>query len=171
MTRAGLVVADVGPEVIAVDMPLPRVLGASTVRVSGVDFTGTIASCGNPNLVCAVPDPDPLDLAGVPVLDPAVFPAGANVEFVAREPGAEPHVRMRVVERGVGETQSCGSGACAVAAVVLAQSGQDSGTVTIDVPGGRLTVTLSPTRCILSGPAVIVATGTLAAPAPAYALH
>ena len=48
--------------------------------------------------------------------------------------------------------------------VVLAQSGQDTGAVTIDVPGGRLTVTLTPTRCVLSGPAVIVATGTVDLP-------
>jgi diaminopimelate epimerase len=39
--------------------------------------------------------------------------------------------------------------------------GQESGTVTVDVPGGRLTVTLDGDRCVLSGPAVIVAAGTL----------
>jgi diaminopimelate epimerase len=68
---------------------------------------------------------------------------------------------MRVVERGVGETLSCGSGACAVAAVVLRDAALDRGTVTVDVPGGRLTVMLDTGRCVLSGPAVIVAAGTV----------
>jgi diaminopimelate epimerase len=72
---------------------------------------------------------------------------------------------MRVVERGVGETQSCGSGACAVAAVVLRDAGLAEGTVTVDVPGGRLTVSVAGGQCVLTGPAVIVAAGTLAVPA------
>jgi diaminopimelate epimerase len=157
LTRAGLVVADVGEETIAVTMPMPVVAGPGRVQVSGVDFDGTRASCGNPNLVCWVDDPATLDLTGTPVLDAAAFPESANVEFIG--PVGEHHVRMRVIERGVGETQSCGSGACAAAAVVL--NGQESGTVTVDVPGGRLTVTLDGDRCVLSGPAVIVAAGTL----------
>jgi diaminopimelate epimerase len=157
LTRAGLVLADIGGETIAVTMPTPVLVGPERVRVSGVDFDGTAATCGNPNLVCWVDDPDTLDLAGTPVLDPAAFPESANVEFIAA--AGDRHVRMRVIERGVGETLSCGSGACAAAAVVL--DGQGSGTVTVDVPGGRLTVTLDGDRCVLSGPAVIVAAGTL----------
>jgi len=162
LTRAGRVLAEVGEESIAVDMPLPRVYGLSTARVGGAEFTGTVATCGNPNLVCWVDDPAGLDLSRVAELDVSTFPDGGNVEFVAKQAGAgEPglSVRMRVVERGVGETLSCGSGACAVAAVVLRDGGRDAGTVTVDVPGGRLTVTVSEERCVLSGAAVIVATG------------
>ena len=55
-------------------------------------------------------------------------------------------------------------GRCAVAAVALAEAGQAEGTATIDVPGGRLTVTLRDGRCVLAGPAVIVATGTSVRP-------
>ncbi len=157
LTRAGLVLADVGEATIAVTMPTPVVAGPGRVRVSGVDFDGTGASCGNPNLVCWVDDPANLDLTGTPVLDPATFPESANVEFIAAV--GDRHVRMRVIERGVGETLSCGSGACAVAAVVL--NGHGPGTVTVDVPGGRLTVTLDGGRCVLAGPAVIVAVGTV----------
>jgi diaminopimelate epimerase len=159
LTRAGRVVAEIGPDTIAVDMPLPRVFADSVVQVSGVDYAGTVATCGNPNLVCAVADPDAIDLSGPPRLDPATFPAGANVEFVTVLDAL--HVRMRVVERGIGETLSCGSGACAVAAVVLRDAALECGAVVVDVPGGRLAVRLEEGRCLLSGPAVIVAAGTV----------
>ncbi|MBN1172388.1 MAG: diaminopimelate epimerase, partial [Micromonosporaceae bacterium] len=59
------------------------------------------------------------------------------------------------------ETLSCGSGAVAVAAVTLGQAGLAAGTVVVDVPGGRLTVTFEGEQCWLSGPAVIVAGGVL----------
>jgi diaminopimelate epimerase len=163
LTRAGRVVAQISGETVGVDMPLPELAGQSTVRLSGVDIVGRVAFCGNPNLVCRVSDPTQLDLREPPVLDRATFPSGANVEFVAAE-ADELHVRMRVVERGVGETLSCGSGACAVAAVALSEAGLDAGQVSVDVPGGRLVVTLGGGRCVLSGPAVIVAAGTVQPP-------
>jgi diaminopimelate epimerase len=163
LTRAGRVVARVDDDVVAVDMPVPQVLGAGRVGVGDTELTGTVAICGNPNLVCRVDDPTALDLSRPLRLDPALFPAGANVEFLAAGASA---VTMRVVERGVGETLSCGSGACAAAAVVLADAGDDEGEVAIDVPGGRLVVTLTGGRCVLTGPAVIVATGTLTLPLP-----
>ena len=158
LTRAGLVTAEVGDASVAVTMPLPVVGGPGSTHLSGVDYEGTTATCGNPNLVCAIPAPsllDELDLSGTPQFDPARFPDRANVEFVV--PVGPGHVRMRVIERGVGETLSCGSGACAVAGVVL--DGRE-GTVTIDVPGGRLTVTIADGACVLAGPAVLVASGT-----------
>jgi diaminopimelate epimerase len=165
LTRAGLVVAEIGAEIIAVEMPLPEVSGASVARVSTVEYPGTVATCGNPNLVCWVPDSATLaalDLRDAPGLDRTALPAGANVEFLS--PVADRHVRMRVVERGVGETLSCGSGACAAAAVVLHDAGAAAGTVLVDVPGGRLSVTIGDGRCVLAGPAVIVATGTVSVP-------
>lgn len=170
MTRAGVVVAEVGEASITVAMPSTQVYARSTATVAGVSFEGTVASCGNPHLVCRTEIPlARLDLVGVPTLDPAVFPAGANVEFVSATPGpvspAGPDgfaVRMRVLERGSGETLSCGSGACAVAAVVLRDAGLTTGTVTVEVPGGTLEVSIDGERCTLAGPAVIVATGRLA---------
>ncbi len=158
LTRAGRVTAEVGPQAVAIEMPVPVLAGMSAVRLGGVELKGTVASCGNPNLVCFVDDPDRLDLTGRLHLDEATFPAGANVEFV-RWLG-ERHVGLRVVERGVGETLSCGSGACAAAAVALRDSGL-TGELTVDVPGGQLLVTLAPDRCVLTGPAVIVARGTV----------
>jgi diaminopimelate epimerase len=157
LTRAGLVTAIVHAEAVSVTMPPVTVGGPGLTRVSGVEFKGTVATCGNPNLVCVVPDPSELDLSGMPELDPAQFPDRANVEFIALVgPG---HVRMRVIERGVGETLSCGSGACAAAGVVL---NGGSGTVTVDVPGGRLTVTIADGVCVLLGRADIVAHGSAA---------
>jgi diaminopimelate epimerase len=160
LTRAGVVVAEVDEAEVSVDMPMPRRYGRSVARLAGREYQGTVVSSGNPNLVCPVDDPATLDLTGAPALDPATFPAGANVEFVGPT-GPGPRVAMRVVERGVGETLSCGSGACAVAAVVLSEAGQPAGTVQVDVPGGRLRVRIDNQRCVLIGPAVIVATGRL----------
>jgi diaminopimelate epimerase len=114
--------------------------------------------CGNPHLVCPVPDISGLDLRDPPGYDAGLFPSGVNVEFMAPG-GAALHVRMRVHERGSGETLSCGSGALAVGAVALRDAGVASGEVTVDVPGGRLTVTHEGDDWWLAGPAVLVATG------------
>ncbi len=105
-----------------------------------------------------------------PLLDPPVvtparaFPAGVNVEFV--EQVTAHHIRMRVFERGVGETQSCGTGACAAAVAALRWQGEGPGApeVRVDVPGGALGVHWQPDGSVdLRGPAELVATGVLAA--------
>ncbi len=165
-TRTGPVLTLVGTDSITAEMPNP-VLGPPSRarhRRSGRDFPGVCVTVGNPHLVCMVDDVSGLDLTVAPGVDPVLFPDGANVEFVVpAEPldhaDVDQHVRVRVHERGVGETLSCGSGACAVAAVVVRDSGLPVGTVAVDLPGGRLTVVIAYDRCMLSGPAEIVATG------------
>jgi diaminopimelate epimerase len=116
---------------------------------------------GNPHLACLTDVPvESLDLGAPPVVDPALFPEGVNVEVInVLEPGA--HIRMRVHERGVGETRSCGTGAVAAAYAALTASGADTGTVTVDVPGGRLSVRIADGTTVLTGPAVLVAEGVL----------
>jgi diaminopimelate epimerase len=151
-----------------VDMGPARPLGRSSARIGGVDFPGLGVSMGNPHLVCLTDgDLEALDLSVAPSYDPAFFPEGVNVEVVtvvaAPVEGADAHVRLRVSERGVGETRSCGTGACAAAWAALEATGAATGTVTVDVPGGRLGVTVDERTTVLSGPAVVVAAGELTA--------
>ncbi|WP_431918364.1 diaminopimelate epimerase [Micromonospora wenchangensis] len=169
-TRAGLVRARVDGDTIAVEMRRPRLYDASRAVLGGLTLPGTAVDVGNPHLVCALPagiDLAHLDLTRAPEFDPRVFPHGVNVEFTApADPvdGTDDHVLMRVYERGSAETLSCGTGACAVAAVALRDATRDTGVVAVDVPGGRLTVTVTADSCWLAGPAVLVATGTLTLP-------
>ncbi|GIJ38568.1 diaminopimelate epimerase [Micromonospora andamanensis] len=169
-TRAGVVRARVEGDAIAVEMRRPRLYGASAAALGGLTLPGTAVDVGNPHLVCPVPaglDLTGLDLTRAPDVDPAVFPRGVNVEFTtagAPVAGVDAHVLMRVHERGSAETLSCGTGACAVAAVALRDTDRETGTVAVDVPGGRLTVTVDEDSCWLSGPALLVATGTLTLP-------
>ncbi|MEH0828748.1 MULTISPECIES: diaminopimelate epimerase [unclassified Micromonospora] len=166
-TRAGLVRARIEGDAIAVEMRRPRVYDASTATLGGLTLPGAAVDVGNPHLVCALPaglELTTLDLTRAPEYDAGVFPSGVNVEFITpAEPvaGADGHVLMRVYERGSAETLSCGTGACAVAAVALRDDARDTGTVAVDVPGGRLTVTVTDDSCWLAGPAVLVATGTI----------
>jgi diaminopimelate epimerase len=164
-TRAGVTPVVLGEE-ISVGLPMPKVYAQSEAMTGDRGFAGTAVDVGNPHLVCPVDEPTlaALDLSTGPLVDPHVFPAGVNVEFAAvgaPPAGADLYRRMRVFERGSGETMSCGSGACAVAAVALDHAGLDAGTVVVDVPGGRLTVRFTAGECWLSGPAVIVAHGTV----------
>ena len=121
-----------------------------TVAAGGGVVTGDVASVGNPHFVVFVDDPDGVDLARLgPAIEHApVFPDRTNVHFVRVE--GRDRMSMRIWERGAGATRSCGSGACAVAAVAHAR-GLVGDTVTVRVPGGELGVALGPT-VRLSGP-------------------
>ncbi|GAB3956281.1 hypothetical protein GCM10027614_68000 [Micromonospora vulcania] len=166
-TRAGLVRALVDGDTVSVEMRRPQLYDGSTAVLGGLTLPGTAVDVGNPHLVCVLPagvELSALDLTTAPEFDPAVFPSGVNVEFiVAGEPvdGADEHTLMRVYERGSAETLSCGTGACAVAAVALRDIARETGTVAVDVPGGRVTVTVTEDSCWLSGPAVLVAAGAV----------
>lgn len=160
-TRAGIVSVDVGSSGdVTVDMGVPQIFGTSYAVSGDTKFEGLHVSMGNPHLVCFVDLPvDGLDLTRVPDFDAALFPTGVNIEFVNLVDSG--HAVMRVHERGVGETQSCGSGACAVAAALGVRQGVAAGEWTLDVPGGRLRLTLDERgHVLLAGPAVLVATGT-----------
>jgi len=96
-------------------------------------------SIGNPHAVIRVRSvrDAPVDTVGPAVENHARFPRRVNVGFL--EIVAPDHVRLRVFERGVGETQACGTGACAAVAVGR-RHGPLAEEVRVDVPGGRLIV-------------------------------
>lgn len=135
---------------VTVDMG-PAAVG-EPVLIDGIPATAV--DMGNPHAVVAVPSvealgelhPDRLDL---------------NVEYV--EQVGTTHLRMRVHERGVGETRSCGTGACAAVVATALRTGSAHGTAyDVDVPGGRLVVTWrADGHVLLTGPAVLVSAGEL----------
>jgi diaminopimelate epimerase len=144
-----------------VDMGPAREFGAGDAEVSGQTFSGLAVSMGNPHLACLTAvDIDALDLTGTPSFDTGLFPEGVNIELVNVLESAA-HIRLRVVERGVGETRSCGTGACAAGYAALIAERRTEGTVLVDLPGGRLSVQVTPGTTVLTGPAVIVSAGAL----------
>lgn len=165
-TRAGDKTLTSDGERWTVDLGTPRLLGWSEVAVGEVGWKARHVDMGNPHAVVLldgeVGDLAALDLHRPPRYDEIVYPHGVNVELVVRTaPGA---LTMRVHERGVGETRSCGTGigAVAVAAMEVAGVGGPAGSATycVTVPGGTLTVTwTAEDRVLLAGPAVIVAAG------------
>ncbi|MFI6926815.1 diaminopimelate epimerase [Nonomuraea spiralis] len=145
---------------ITVDMGRPSVLGESTASVAGHEYSGLRVDMGNPHLACAIGDPVvQVDLSHQPGFDTGVFPAGVNIELF--NPVGVSRVVMRVYERGSGETRSCGTGAVATAVAAAHLSGDTTGTWTVEVTGGTLTVILDEDTSYLSGPAVILASGEL----------
>jgi diaminopimelate epimerase len=173
-TRAGTKHVRVEGEGFAVDLGPWRLGDPETARRDGFDalvhldggdpYSALTVDLGNPHTVVALPeqvDLDAIDLTSAPAVRPQP-PHGTNVELV--RPMGPGHVALRVHERGVGETRSCGSGACAAAIATSFWAGSlDTGaTWLVDVPGGRLTVRLLPDHGVeLAGPAVLVADGVL----------
>jgi len=159
-TRAGVRRVRVADEEISVDMGPAAVGEEATAGVDGRAFAGVAVDVGNPHLACVTEVPlQELDLTHPPAYDPAVFPHGVNVEFVTPLDGDE--VAMRVHERGVGETRSCGTGTVAAVVAALRHAGRDTGTVAVRAPGGRLRVSVDAATTVLHGPAVLVAHGEL----------
>jgi len=158
--------ADLGRWELAAGEPLVR------ARELPVARPGLGISVGNPHVVVALASDEELDgtdLSYIPVIEPE--PAdGANVEFVV---AADPlvrdgvgHIRMRVHERGSGETLSCGTGAVAAALAIRHWAGAGAPNHwRVDVPGGTVGVRMFPAEdgehVSLSGPAELVYVGAL----------
>lgn len=172
-TRAGvktLTRSDLGYEV---DLGLFAVDESDVVvRARGLDVPrpGVGIDVGNPHVVVAlgsVAELDALDLTAQPLLSPAP-PHGANIEFVVpADPlvaGGVGAIRMRVFERGVGETLSCGTGVAASALAVRHWAGPAApDRWSVEVPGGTLGVRIvaesDGDHVSLSGPAALVFSG------------
>jgi diaminopimelate epimerase len=149
---------------VTVDMGKANRLGTGEAVVGGRRFTGLAVDVGNPHLACVDPQLSTAELAALDVAAPvqfdrAQFPDGVNVEVLTAPVGGV--VQMRVHERGVGETRSCGTGTVAAAFAALADAGADTGTLTVRVPGGDVVVTITDATSYLRGPSVLVALGEI----------
>ncbi|MFO8154833.1 MAG: diaminopimelate epimerase [Pseudomonadota bacterium] len=142
LTDDGLVRVDMGVPVLE-PAAIPFEAEAATpqyeLEVEGRTFRIGAVGLGNPHAVLRVDD---LERAPVALLGPAIehhprFPERANVGFMAVDD--RDRIRLRVFERGAGETLACGSGACA-AVVSGRQQGWLDDTVTVTLPGGSLMV-------------------------------
>jgi diaminopimelate epimerase len=152
MTASGRIVLHVEDNgEVTVDMGVPRLEPAAIpfeaparamsypLAVHGEMHVISAVSMGNPHAVLRVED---VDSAPVETLGPAIeshprFPKRVNVGFM--QVLAPDHIRLRVYERGAGETLACGTGACA-AVVAGRLHGWLVDTVKVDLPGGRLTI-------------------------------
>jgi diaminopimelate epimerase len=114
-----------------------------TAEFHGTEYEGDAAGMGNPHLVLFVDDPATARVTqhGPRLEHDERFPQRTNVHFVRATPGATDELDLRVWERGVGETLSCGTGASAAAAVAH-RRGLVGEHVTVHVPGGDLVVDL-----------------------------
>lgn len=165
--------ADAVSAEVTVDMGPATRIGSGDSRfeavVGGRRFAGLGVDVGNPHLACVATDLTPdllaeLDVAAPVEFDHGQFLDGVNVEILTPLTGGpiRPMVHMRVHERGAGETRSCGTGVVAAAVAALAQQGVDTGELTVRVPGGDITVTITPSTSFLRGPSVLVARGDIA---------
>jgi diaminopimelate epimerase len=172
-TRAGVKTVTRNERGYEVDLGAWRVDESEVLvrtRGGGAPRPGVGIDVGNPHVVVALPDEaelEALDLAVQPLLSPEP-PHGANIEFVVpSDPLVHDGVgsiRMRVFERGVGETLSCGTGVAAAALAVRHWAGPAApDRWVVDVPGGTLGVRMPEVggerHVLLSGPATLVYTG------------
>ncbi|MCH3972243.1 MAG: diaminopimelate epimerase [Oscillospiraceae bacterium] len=149
------------PAEIPVKLPGTRAIDVP-YTVGGREERITCVSMGNPHCVVFVPDVDVLDLPKIgPAFEHAeIFPQRVNTEFIEVRSNTE--VKMRVWERGSGETLACGTGACA-SAVACALNGKTGRSVLLHLRGGDLHVTWDEKtgRVFMQGPAAFVFDGTI----------
>jgi len=129
------------------------------LEVDGIDYRVTAVSMGNPHCVIFVPDVDRVSLqqAGPRIENHPAFPRKVNVEFVQILNRDE--VRMKVWERGAGETMACGTGACA-AAVACVLNGHTGRRVTVRLAAGNMFIEwAADNRVYMTGPAEEVFSG------------
>ncbi len=163
---------DMGPPAFAAqDVPYAAELnsrGLIEVTVDGSTVELQPVSMGNPHgviFVDSVADA-PVERLGAALTSHPIFPQGANIGFC--EVVDRTFLRLRVFERGVGETLACGTGACA-AAVAAIQHGLLDARCKVSLPGGKVRIEWSGdgTSVLLAGPAMLVYEGTLDAPSRA----
>ena len=147
------------PEKIPVLIPGSEVIG-SLLEVGGKERRITCVSMGNPHCVIFGDDPDTIDLEreGTAVAASPIFPEGVNVEFIHL--AGRNTLKMRVWERGSGETLACGTGACAAACAAvrngLCEKGEE---ILVHLTGGDLRIRMTDETVWMTGGATLVFTG------------
>ena len=158
-----------GSEQYRVDMGEPDFTFAQTERLyqpvsaAGETLEMGIVSMGNPHAVCVVDDvaTAPVAAVGAALQQHPLFPAAVNAGFMQIRDRR--HIHLRVYERGAGETQACGTGACAAVAVGIMRGLLDD-RVTVELPRGTLTIQWQGAGqpLYMTGPAATVYHGELA---------
>ncbi len=146
-TPSGVRQVEVRGDYVEVELGPVKVTGHTTI--DGARYH--LIDVGNPHAVSVVDDPErtEVDVIGPKVEHHHEFPFGTNVEFAVFEEAA---VRLRVWERGVGETRACGTG-MAAAAMVATKLNNLEGPIPVTVPGGTGTVEFREGSAWLFGPA------------------
>lgn len=145
---------------VSVDMGQPVVDAPQQLWVGDSAWTVTPVNMGNPHLVVFLDKPETLKLRELgPLFEHHLsYPEGVNTEFV--DVLSPEHLRMRIWERGSGETLACGTGACAALAAAVT-CGQAKRQAVIDLPGGTLSLhwQADDGHIHMTGPAVTVFEG------------
>ena len=162
--KPSMLCADMGapglsPESIPVLTATPQDL---SIEVPGFSGCGVCVSMGSPHIVFFIDsDPSELDIAhiGPAIESHSLFPERVNVEFVQVQPDGS--LKMRVWERGSGETMACGTGACATAVAAMLKGRTPQRTATVHLRGGDLIIEWNPdnNRVYMTGPAALVFEG------------
>lgn len=130
------------------------------ITVNNIDYKVTCVSMGNPHCVIFCDDIENIDVCGIgdSIAESGIFPNGVNVEFITVTDGY--NMKMRVCERGSGETLACGTGACAAvsAAVKLGRVPQNR-KIKVELLGGELYVTSTDSTVTMAGGAEIAFDG------------
>ena len=159
MLRADMGAPGLSPESIPVLTATPQDL---SIEVPGFSGSGVCVSMGSPHIVFFIDsDPSELDIAHIgPAIESySLFPERVNVEFVQVQPDGS--LKMRVWERGSGETMACGTGACATAVAAMLKGCTPQRTATVHLRGGDLIIEWNPdnNRVYMTGPAALVFEG------------
>ena len=159
MLRADMGAPGLSPESIPVLTATPQDL---SIEVPGFSGSGVCVSMGSPHIVFFIDsDPSELDIAhiGPAIESHSLFPERVNVEFVQMQPDGS--LKMRVWERGSGETMACGTGACATAVAAMLKGRTPQRTATVHLRGGDLIIEWNPdnNHVYMTGPAALVFEG------------
>jgi diaminopimelate epimerase len=169
-TAGGLIAGRLSDGGVTIDMGVPKfewqeiplafAMDSASMPLAWDELASPMAvNVGNPHAVFFVADCDAVDLERLgPIIEhDAAFPERVNVNVASIEQNA---IKLRVWERGVGETRACGTGACATAVAAIRQ-GRVNSPVIVHLPGGPLTIDWSPGQSvIMTGSATYVFKGS-----------